>query len=79
LTKDKNIRYRTREMHALVAHGVRAFVLTGKGLNAEEMASIFVQALPRITSALEKHSGPFMATMSRGGDIRVVYPKSPAR
>src|ERR1700677_740633 len=60
LTKDKNIRYRTREMDALVTHRVRAFVLTAKALNADEMAGIFVRALPRIASILVTHKGPFM-------------------
>src|SRR5215831_7707454 len=34
LTKDKNIRYHAREKATLLAYGVRAFVLTAKGLNA---------------------------------------------
>jgi predicted nuclease of predicted toxin-antitoxin system len=74
LTKDKNIRYRTREMHALVAHGVRAFVLTAKALNAEEMAAIFITSLPRIASFLASHRGPFMATISRSGAVNMVWP-----
>jgi hypothetical protein len=74
LTKDKNIRYRTRERRALASHGVRAFVLTAKALNADEMAAIFVLALPKIASFLLKHKGPFMATITGGGALNIVWP-----
>jgi hypothetical protein len=63
-------------MHALVAHGVRAFVLTAKALNAEEMAAIFIASLPRIASFLASHRGPFMATISRNCAVNMVWPKT---
>lgn len=74
LTKDKNIRYHTREMRAFKSHGVKAFVLTGKALNADEMAAIFVGALPRIARILAHQKGPFMATITRGGTLKIVWP-----
>src|SRR3990172_2010613 len=48
LTKDKNIRFHIREKETLIAYGVRAFVLTAKALNADEMAEVFLGALPKI-------------------------------
>lgn len=49
LTKDTRIRYRAIETKALLAAGVRAFVLTARGdLIGKEMADIFIMALPRM-------------------------------
>jgi predicted nuclease of predicted toxin-antitoxin system len=48
LTKDKNIRFHTREKEALTAYDVRAFVLSAKALIADEMGQVFVRALPKI-------------------------------
>jgi predicted nuclease of predicted toxin-antitoxin system len=75
LTKDKNIRFHTREKEALTANNVRAFVLTGKALNADEMAAAFVRALPQIARTLSKHQGAFVATVTVGATVNVVWPK----
>ena len=75
LTKDKNIRFHSREKDALVAHGVKAFVLTAKALNAEEMADVFVRALPSMARVLGKHEGPFVATVTQSADVKIVWPK----
>lgn len=74
LTKDKNIRYHAREKETLIAYGVRAFVLTAKALNADEMATVFVKALPKIARILEKNHGPFVATITASGLVRMVWP-----
>jgi predicted nuclease of predicted toxin-antitoxin system len=74
LTKDKNIRYHAREKETLVAYGVRAFVLTAKALNADEMAAVFVKALPKMARVLENHHGPFVATITASGSVRIVWP-----
>jgi len=74
LTKDKNIRFHSREKNTLVAYGVQAFVLTAKGLNGDEMAAIFVQALPRIAKTLSKHPDAFVATVTQAGAVNVVWP-----
>ena len=74
LTKDKNIRFHVREKETLLAYGVRAFILTAKALNGDEMAAIFVSALPKLAKILEKNSGPFVATITASGIVRVVWP-----
>jgi len=74
LTKDKNIRYHSREKATLLAYGVRAFVLTAKALNADEMAAAFVAALPNIAKLLDSNSGPFVATVTASGSVRIVWP-----
>jgi predicted nuclease of predicted toxin-antitoxin system len=79
LTKDNNIRYHSREKATLLAHGVRAFVLTAKGLNADEMAEAFLKALPHIAKLLEENAGPFVATVTRVGAVRIVLTKSGSR
>jgi predicted nuclease of predicted toxin-antitoxin system len=48
LTKDQRIRYRKSESDALLNAGVAAFVLTGGNLTGDEMAAVFVKALPKI-------------------------------
>jgi hypothetical protein len=74
LTKDNNIRYHTRETQTLMAYDVKAFILTGKALNADEMAQAFVDALSKIARILAKHRGPFVATVTRSGAVKVVLP-----
>lgn len=77
LTKDKNIRFHTREKEALMAYGVRAFVLSAKALSAEEMGQVFVRALPKIARALNENRGGFVATVTQGGAVNLVWPKRP--
>lgn len=73
LMKDQRIRRRTLEREALLRSGVRAFVLTAGSLQGPEMASIFVQNLPRIVRVARGRPGPFIAGVSRVG-VRV-YPR----
>ena len=72
LTKDHRIRYRNLERTALMSAGVGAFVLTAGGLNGNEMARIFVTALPAIAKLLTKHRRPFIAKITRSGAVSVV-------
>lgn len=67
LTKDKSIRYRQLEIEALISSGVGAFVLTSGDMRGEDMGAVFVAALPRIRRFLQRHSRPFVATLSRAG------------
>ncbi|WHZ17255.1 MAG: hypothetical protein OJF52_004107 [Nitrospira sp.] len=55
-------------MHA----GVAAFILTAGDLQGEEMARIFVEALPAITRFLTKHKKPFIAKVGRNGSISML-------
>jgi hypothetical protein len=73
MTKDEKIRFRPAEKRALIAGGVAAFVLTARGdLTGAEMAGIFVAALPRLHRFLLKHRPPFMAGISRAGQIKML-------
>lgn len=78
LTKDKNIRFHAREKEALTAYNVRAFVLSAKALNADEMAQAFVRALPKIARAPKDSQGGFVATVTQAGAVNrglAPYPK----
>ena len=76
LTKDKNMRRRPAEQLAIVRNGVRAFSLTSGDLSGPEMADAFVKAMPKIRSLLRRREGPFIASVTRGGTVAVVYPNA---
>ena len=50
-----------------MAAKVGAFILTSGDLQGEEMAQIFVKALPTISRFLAKHRKPFIAKVARSG------------
>lgn len=72
LTKDRRIRYRKLERDALLRNGVRAFVLTAGDITGEEMAWLFVKALPRLQRLLTRIRRPFIAAISRAGAPRMI-------
>ncbi len=72
LTKDHRIRYRNLEREALMNAGVGAFILTAGDLQGEEMAQIFVKALPAIAKFLRKHKKPFIAKVTRNGLVSML-------
>ena len=73
LTKDTRIRYHAIEVNALRAAAVRAFVLTAKGdLSGQEMADVFVKALPAIKRLSRKEFPPFLARVNREGKVALI-------
>ncbi len=73
LTKDKRLRYRTVETHALITAKVRAFVLTARGdLSGAEIGQIFVKALPVMNKLCATVPPPFVAHVSRDGSVSIV-------
>jgi predicted nuclease of predicted toxin-antitoxin system len=77
LTKDEKIRRRAHERKALMQAGVRAFVLVAGNLSGPEMAAAFVQALPAIHRFLARHNPPFIARVTRGGEVSMLTPAIP--
>ncbi|MGH7205064.1 MAG: hypothetical protein ACREI2_02520 [Nitrospiraceae bacterium] len=73
LTKDHRIRYRNVERAALIKAGVAAFILTSGDLQGEEMAKIFVKALPAISRFMKKHKKPFIAKVARNGSVALLF------
>jgi len=53
--------------------GVAAFILTSGDLQGEEMAQIFVKALPRITRFLKSHTKPFIAKIAKDGSVSLLF------
>jgi len=74
LTSDRRIRYRGPELTALMTSGVRAFAFRSGNLTAQEMAAIFLKALPRVSNLIRRNPGPFVASILRDGGVRVVLP-----
>mgnify|MGYP000105992272 CR=1 FL=1 len=77
LTKDDKIRYNELERRALLSAGVRAFVLTAKGLRGAEYAEVFIKALPAIHRLLNRQPGPFIAKVTRGAEVLLLTPHVP--
>jgi len=73
LSKDRRIRYRANEHAALKAAKVRAFVLTGGNMPGEAMAQAFIEALPRMKELAATRTPPFLATVSAGGRIALLW------
>jgi predicted nuclease of predicted toxin-antitoxin system len=73
VTRDERIRYRVGEKQAIRRAKVRAFVLAAQGdLRAEMLAEIFLKAMPKIRRTVEQQKPPFIAKISRGGDVVVL-------
>ena len=73
LTKDRHIRYRKPEINALLKAAVAAFVLTGGNLTGDEMAAIFVRALPRISRLVLAQRPPFIAKITKAGAVSLLF------
>ena len=73
ITRDERIRYRVAEKQAIRRAKVRAFVLAVQGnLRAETLAENFLKALPKIRRLVEKEKPPFVAKVSRSGDVNLL-------
>jgi len=79
--KEQLDRHYTRRTHPLsVAEKqairrvkVRAFVLAAQGnLRAETLVENFLKALPKIRRLVEKEKPPFVAKVSRSGDVNLL-------
>ena len=80
LTKDRNIRRRELEIHALMNARVRAFVLTTAELTGAEQAATFVRALPKMNRMASASRGPLIGRVSESGGISMLpLPRSRSR
>ena len=53
--------------------GVAAFSLTSGDLQGEEVAQVFVKALPRINRFLQQHKKPFIAKIAKDGSVAMLF------
>jgi predicted nuclease of predicted toxin-antitoxin system len=73
VTRDERIRYRAAAKQAIRRAKVRAFVLTAQGdLRAEMLAENSLKALSKILRIVKQRKPPFIAKISRGGDVAVL-------
>lgn len=73
ITRDKGIRYREAELTALKAAGVAAFVLTATGLTGPENGAVPARALPRMLRYLVGNRPPFIAAVTAGSRLTMLY------
>lgn len=69
LTKDEAMQYNELEKIAIKNSGVRIFILVRGNLSGQEMAAIFVRALPAIARISRNHPAPFIAKVYRNGSV----------
>ncbi|PYX74168.1 MAG: hypothetical protein DMG72_10930 [Acidobacteria bacterium] len=72
LTKDRRFHNRLLEITAIARSNVRVFKLTASGIQGQEMASIFVHAIRKISRVAIGNPAPFIATVTRSGAVSVV-------
>lgn len=73
LTHDRRIPYRRNECEALMRAGVRAFVMAARGdLKGEDIAAIFVRALPAIRRFAARTPLPYIAKVTRSGRVELL-------
>lgn len=75
LCKDTRIRYRTAERDAVIAHGVRLFVLTNGNLTGPQQVARFVDNERRILEECATHPGPFIDVVHSTRIERLYPPK----
>lgn len=71
VTKDKRIKRNSSERTALVNAGVAAFMLTGGDVCMAEIVKAVGTALPRMLRHCKKQRRPFIAMISKSGEVRL--------
>jgi hypothetical protein len=75
LTADKRIRYNLLEKRALDKSRVREFVFTSGNMSGLEMAKALEQALRKMLNMCNRVNPPFVAAITRGGEVHLRWPK----
>jgi hypothetical protein len=75
LTTDKRIRYNFLEKRALAEHAVREFVFASGNMSGEDMAGALELALPKMRRLSRKLDPPFVAAITRIGEVHLRWPK----
>ncbi len=69
ITADKRQRIRPLERQLIIQFKVREFVLTGPELG--DLGELLIKARKRMRNLCSKNQGPFIAALSKGGNIRL--------
>lgn len=75
LTADKRISYNYLEQRALQRNAVREFVFTSGNMSGREMAESLEIALPKMIKMCRRFSPPFVAAITRTGEVHLRWPK----
>lgn len=73
LTKDIRIRKKHDEKSVLYESNLAAFFLNKANMTGQEMAEAFIKAMPRIFRILESNPPPFIATVTRDGEVKLTH------
>jgi hypothetical protein len=76
LTTDKRIRYNFLEKRALQQYSVREFVFASGNMSGQDMAAALEVALPKMRRVSRKLEPPFVAAITRTGDVHLRWPKN---
>jgi len=76
LTTDKRIRYNLLEKRALAEHAVREFVFASGNMSGQDMADALELALPKMRRLSRKLNPPFVAAITRIGEVHLRWPKN---
>ena len=71
LTKDDALRRRVAELLAIRAASLGVFALARASLTGDEMAEVFVAALPSMKAIARRKERPFVAGVLRDGGVRM--------
>jgi PIN like domain len=74
LTKDKRIRFNQLEKAAVRRYRVREFYFSSGNFTGVEMAEILTAALPGMVKIVKRYSPPFIASISRSGQVSLKQP-----
>jgi PIN like domain len=72
LSKDNNIRRNPLELAALLNARLKSFFLVSAGLLGDEQAQAFVAALKRMRRLAQHRPGPFIARITKTGNVQVL-------
>jgi hypothetical protein len=61
------------ELQALLAAEVGAFMLTATDVTGADMGHLLATALPRLNTLIRSRARPFIATISRQGQISIIH------
>jgi len=75
LTADKRIRYNLLEKRALQQHAVREFVFASGNMSGQDMATALELALPKMRRLCRTLDPPFVASITRQGQVHLRWPR----
>jgi hypothetical protein len=75
-TRDKNIRLRPIERHALISAKVAVFVFTGGNASGAETTEAIVIALPKVDRFVKVTARPFICRITASGQVESLLTKT---